>query len=532
MAISAWRTRAAEHGHVVAVVGPRGRPAVVGEDAERVAARAHGHGQGGRRGRSGGLGTLAAGPAGAAVARRLGPWSAAGPHHDLAGDGRRRRRCPRPGRGRPRRRSIPHAGRRARRRSLPATDDVEDGDRGVEVGGGRPQQRADEHGPVVAGRHGVAEAGQGVEKGVPHRLQLADPRGQVVHRRHRRGGPSTAVTRRPWRMLAGTPPLSTASARRPRTRMPKYEYACKSCGEHIEVKQSFEDAPLTECPHVRRACCARCSPVPGIVLRGPGFYRTDHRSPYRPDGVAGGRRQGPRAVSSEAESRVGDSKGSDSKGAESRARSRRARIQGSESKGSSSGRLRDPARRLGDSARATAARQGHSRGSGSSRVRRVVGRHRRLQGRGPHRLAARSVGLPSAEIGIFGGTGFYRFLDDLRGGGGRHARSGRRRPRWRWGSWAGRQVAFLRPPRRRPRVPAPPGQLPGQPVGAAAAGRATDPGPVLGRVAAAPRQAGRVRGVRPARRPHQRPGRHLLRRSDAGPRVLRRPVLPRAAAGG
>ena len=30
--------------------------------------------------------------------------------------------------------------------------------------------------------------------------------------------------------------------------MPTYEYACKSCGEHLEVVQSFKDDALTECP--------------------------------------------------------------------------------------------------------------------------------------------------------------------------------------------------------------------------------------------------------------------------------------------
>jgi putative FmdB family regulatory protein len=58
--------------------------------------------------------------------------------------------------------------------------------------------------------------------------------------------------------------------------MPKYEYACKSCGEHIEVVQSFADAPLTECP----ACGAELRKVfsaPSIAFKGSGFYRTDNR---------------------------------------------------------------------------------------------------------------------------------------------------------------------------------------------------------------------------------------------------------------
>ncbi len=59
--------------------------------------------------------------------------------------------------------------------------------------------------------------------------------------------------------------------------MPKYEYACKSCGEHLEVAQSFTDAPLTECP----ACSGPLRKVysaPAISFKGSGFYRTDNRS--------------------------------------------------------------------------------------------------------------------------------------------------------------------------------------------------------------------------------------------------------------
>lgn len=58
--------------------------------------------------------------------------------------------------------------------------------------------------------------------------------------------------------------------------MPKYEYACKSCGEHIEVTQTFADAPLTECP----ACggvLRKVFSAPSIAFKGSGFYRTDNR---------------------------------------------------------------------------------------------------------------------------------------------------------------------------------------------------------------------------------------------------------------
>ena len=68
--------------------------------------------------------------------------------------------------------------------------------------------------------------------------------------------------------------------------MPKYEYACRSCGEHLEVVQSFHDDPLTECP----ACGGSLRKVfgaIGIAFKGSGFYRTDNRTgPAKSDGGA------------------------------------------------------------------------------------------------------------------------------------------------------------------------------------------------------------------------------------------------------
>ena len=58
--------------------------------------------------------------------------------------------------------------------------------------------------------------------------------------------------------------------------MPKYEYVCKSCAQHLEVVQSFADDALTECP----ACGGRLRKVfgdIGIAFKGSGFYRTDNR---------------------------------------------------------------------------------------------------------------------------------------------------------------------------------------------------------------------------------------------------------------
>jgi putative FmdB family regulatory protein len=59
--------------------------------------------------------------------------------------------------------------------------------------------------------------------------------------------------------------------------MPTYEYRCKSCGEHLEVVQSFTDEPLTECP----SCGGDLRKVfgsIGIAFKGSGFYKTDSRA--------------------------------------------------------------------------------------------------------------------------------------------------------------------------------------------------------------------------------------------------------------
>jgi putative FmdB family regulatory protein len=67
--------------------------------------------------------------------------------------------------------------------------------------------------------------------------------------------------------------------------MPTYEYACRSCGEHLEAVQSFSDPPLTKCPR----CGGELRKVfgnIGIVFKGSGFYKTDNRSSSRNGSVA------------------------------------------------------------------------------------------------------------------------------------------------------------------------------------------------------------------------------------------------------
>ena len=87
--------------------------------------------------------------------------------------------------------------------------------------------------------------------------------------------------------------------------MPTYEYACKSCGEHLEVVQSFKDEPLTECPN----CGGNLRKVfgsIGIAFKGSGFYKTDSRSASK-----SGTRKDKEPVKSSADSSSSDTSSSE-----------------------------------------------------------------------------------------------------------------------------------------------------------------------------------------------------------------------------
>jgi putative FmdB family regulatory protein len=58
--------------------------------------------------------------------------------------------------------------------------------------------------------------------------------------------------------------------------MPTYEYACRDCGEHLEVVQSFRDTPLTVCGSCGGAL-RKVFSAAGIIFKGSGYYVTDTR---------------------------------------------------------------------------------------------------------------------------------------------------------------------------------------------------------------------------------------------------------------
>jgi putative FmdB family regulatory protein len=60
--------------------------------------------------------------------------------------------------------------------------------------------------------------------------------------------------------------------------MPTYRYRCDRCGDQLETWQSIHDPALTVHDGACGGHLSKVLGVGGIVLKGPGFYRTDSRA--------------------------------------------------------------------------------------------------------------------------------------------------------------------------------------------------------------------------------------------------------------
>jgi putative FmdB family regulatory protein len=99
--------------------------------------------------------------------------------------------------------------------------------------------------------------------------------------------------------------------------MPTYQYRCAKCGDQFEEWQSIHDAPLKR--H-RGGCGGKLDKVmsaAGIVLKGPGFYKTDNRASTA-KGSSKREKDGASSDSSSPDGKGSDGKGSDGKGSESK----------------------------------------------------------------------------------------------------------------------------------------------------------------------------------------------------------------------
>jgi putative FmdB family regulatory protein len=122
--------------------------------------------------------------------------------------------------------------------------------------------------------------------------------------------------------------------------VPTYQYSCTSCGEPLEVVQSFTDDALTVCPACGGTLRKLYNAV-GIVFKGSGFYRTDSRagssSTVPASGGSSSSDSGSSGSSGDSGSSGSTSSGSDSSGSGSSGSGSGSSGSGSSGSGSSGG---------------------------------------------------------------------------------------------------------------------------------------------------------------------------------------------------
>lgn len=113
--------------------------------------------------------------------------------------------------------------------------------------------------------------------------------------------------------------------------MPTYSYRCTQCDNAFDIKQSFSDAALTECPVCGGVLRKVFSPV-GVTFNGGGFYRTDSRAKPKAESSAAASGSGSSGSGSSGSGSSGSgSSGSGSSGGSSSAASSSASSSGASS---------------------------------------------------------------------------------------------------------------------------------------------------------------------------------------------------------
>jgi len=92
--------------------------------------------------------------------------------------------------------------------------------------------------------------------------------------------------------------------------LPTYEYACRQCGNHLDVVQRFTDDALTTCPSCGGSLRKVFGNI-GISFKGTGFYKNDSRSSDN-----GGKKKETEKETAKAESSSKSGEGAPSAGSE------------------------------------------------------------------------------------------------------------------------------------------------------------------------------------------------------------------------
>jgi putative FmdB family regulatory protein len=105
--------------------------------------------------------------------------------------------------------------------------------------------------------------------------------------------------------------------------VPTYSYRCTECDNAFDIKQSFTDATLTECPVCGGVLRKVFSPV-GVTFNGGGFYRTDSRAAPKAESSGSSSDGSSSSGSSSGRSSDGSSSGSSSSPAPAKTESKPA----------------------------------------------------------------------------------------------------------------------------------------------------------------------------------------------------------------
>ncbi|TVR36267.1 MAG: zinc ribbon domain-containing protein [Nitriliruptor sp.] len=139
--------------------------------------------------------------------------------------------------------------------------------------------------------------------------------------------------------------------------MPTYEYACRDCGEHLEVVQSFKDDSLTTCP----SCAGNLRKVfsaAGIIFKGSGWHVKDYAASNRSGGSSSDSSDGAKDAAGSGKD-DGPSKGSDG--------STGSAAKGSDTKGSDASKGSDTSGGTKDTTNPSGSSASSSSGSGEQK---------------------------------------------------------------------------------------------------------------------------------------------------------------------
>lgn len=65
--------------------------------------------------------------------------------------------------------------------------------------------------------------------------------------------------------------------------MPLYEYLCRECSKHFEIRHSIMEDAHKDCPECGKPSLERMISLSNFKLSGDGWYKTDYGNSKKPE---------------------------------------------------------------------------------------------------------------------------------------------------------------------------------------------------------------------------------------------------------